>query len=77
MALLRGDALAYIHAGGQYEWDSAAPVAIALAAGLNATRLDGEPLIYNRPEPYMPDLLISRPEWTGRLRDALADCGRT
>ncbi|WBO22055.1 3'(2'),5'-bisphosphate nucleotidase CysQ [Sphingomonas abietis] len=75
MALLRGDALGYIHAGGQYEWDSAAPVAIALAAGLNATRLDGQPLLYNQPDPYMPDLLISRPEWTERLRGALARCG--
>lgn len=71
MAVLRGDAVAYLHAGGQYEWDSAAPVAIALAAGLNATQLDGRPLIYNRAEPYMPDLLVSRPEWTDRLRDTL------
>lgn len=72
MAVLRGEAVAYLHAGGQHEWDSAAPVAIALAAGLDATRLDGQPLVYNRPESYMPDLLVSRPEWTARLRDALA-----
>lgn len=71
MAVLRGDAVAYLHAGGQYEWDSAAPVAIARAAGLDATKLDGTPLVYNRREPYMPDLLVSRPEWTGRLREAL------
>jgi 3'(2'), 5'-bisphosphate nucleotidase len=72
MAVLRGEAVAYVHDGGQHEWDSAAPVAIALAAGLDATRLDGRPLVYNRPESYMPDLLVSRPEWTARLRDALA-----
>ena len=73
MAVVRGDAVAYLHAGGQYEWDSAAPVAIARAAGLNATTLDGRPLVYNRPEPWMPDLLVSRPEWTGRLHDALSE----
>jgi 3'(2'), 5'-bisphosphate nucleotidase len=72
MAVLRGDAVAYLHAGGQHEWDSAAPVAIARAAGLDATQLDGSPLVYNRAEPYMPDLLISRPEWTDRLHDAMA-----
>jgi 3'(2'), 5'-bisphosphate nucleotidase len=71
MAVLRGQGIAYLHAGGQHEWDSAAPVAIALAAGLDATTLDGRPLIYNRAEPWMPDLLISRPEWTARVRDAL------
>jgi len=71
MAVLRGDAFAYLHAGGQYEWDSAAPVAIARAAGLDATTLDGRPLVYNQPEPWMPDLLVSRPEWTARVRDAL------
>lgn len=62
MAVLRGDADIYIHAGGQYEWDSCAPVAVALAAGLHASRLDGTPLRYNRPDPYLPDLLICRPE---------------
>jgi 3'(2'), 5'-bisphosphate nucleotidase len=71
MAVLRGDAIAYLHAGGQYEWDSAAPVAIAKAAGLNATTLDGRPLVYNQPESWMPDLLVSRPEWTERLHGAL------
>ncbi len=72
MAVLRGDAVAYLHSGGQYEWDSAAPVAIARAAGLDATTLDGRPLVYNRAEPWMPDLLVSRPEWTGRLQAALS-----
>lgn len=62
MAVVRGDADAYIHAGGQWEWDSAAPAGVLQAAGLHATRLDGSPLLYNRPDPYLPDLLMCRPE---------------
>ena len=61
-AVIRGEADAYVHSGGQYEWDSAAPVAVALAAGLHATRLDGSPLVYNQSDPYLPDLLICQPE---------------
>jgi 3'(2'), 5'-bisphosphate nucleotidase len=67
MAVLRGDADAYLHAGGQWEWDSAAPVGVALAAGLHATRIDGSPLIYNSEHPYLPDLLICRPELGSQL----------
>jgi 3'(2'), 5'-bisphosphate nucleotidase len=62
MAVVLGDAEVYAHAGGQYEWDSAAPVAVAAAAGLHVSRLDGSPLRYNRPSPWLPDLLICRPE---------------
>ena len=61
-AVWLGLADAYVHAGGQHEWDNAAPVAVALAAGLHASRLDGRPLEYNRPDPWSPDLLICRPE---------------
>ena len=61
-AVVRGEVDAYVHAGGQYQWDSAAPVAIALAAGLHASRLDGSPLLYNDPDPWLPDLLVCRPE---------------
>ena len=64
MAILRGEADVYPHSGGQYEWDSAAPVAVAMAAGLSCTRLDGSPLVYNREDPYLPDLLICRPAHT-------------
>ena len=71
MAVLRGDADAYIHAGGQWEWDSAAPAGVLQAAGLHATRLDGSPLRYNRPDPYLPDLLMCRPEIAGMLLDAM------
>lgn len=62
MAVVRGEADLYVHAGGQYEWDSCAPAAVALAAGLHASRLDGSPLRYNNADPYLPDLLICRPE---------------
>jgi 3'(2'), 5'-bisphosphate nucleotidase len=60
MAVVRGDADAYIHAGGQWEWDNAAPAGVVLAAGLHASRLDGSTMIYNRPDPYLPDLLMCR-----------------
>jgi 3'(2'), 5'-bisphosphate nucleotidase len=60
-----------VHAGGQYEWDSAAPVAVARAAGLHASRLDGGPLVYNRPDPYLPDLLVCRAELASTLLDAI------
>jgi len=61
-AVILGAVDAYVHAGGQHEWDSAAPTAVAVAAGLHASRLDGAPLEYNRPEPWLPDLLVCRPE---------------
>lgn len=62
MAVVLGDAEIYAHAGGQYEWDNAAPAAVALAAGLHASRLDGSPLVYNQRDPWLPDLLICRAE---------------
>lgn len=62
MAVVQGKADIYAHSGGQYEWDSAAPVAVAAAAGCHTSRLDGSPLIYNNADPYLPDLLICRPE---------------
>lgn len=71
MAVVRGDADAYIHAGGQWEWDSAAPAGVLQAAGLHATRLDGSPLLYNRPDPYLPDLLMCRPEIAGLLLETM------
>jgi 3'(2'), 5'-bisphosphate nucleotidase len=69
MAVVRGDVDAYIHAGGQWEWDSAAPAGVVQAAGLHASRLDGSPLIYNRHDPYLPDFLMCRME----LADALLE----
>jgi 3'(2'), 5'-bisphosphate nucleotidase len=62
MAVVTGEVDMYAHHGGQYEWDSAAPIGVAAAAGLHVSRLDGSPLVYNRPDPWLPDLLICRPE---------------
>ena len=62
MAVVRGEADVYLHSGGQYEWDSAAPVGVAAAAGLHTSRIDGSPLRYNQENPWLPDLLICRPE---------------
>lgn len=72
MAVLRGQAEVYLHAGGQYEWDSCAPVAVAVAAGLHASRADGSPLRYNAENPYLPDLLICRPDLTEAVLAARA-----
>lgn len=62
-AVVQGVADVYVHAGGQYEWDSAAPVAVARAAGLHTSRIDGTPLEYNRADPLLPDLVVCRPEY--------------
>ena len=62
MAVVRGEADGYLHDGGQWEWDSAAPVGVVEAAGLHASRIDGSPLRYNLEHPYLPDLLICRRE---------------
>jgi 3'(2'), 5'-bisphosphate nucleotidase len=72
LAVVRGAAEIYAHSGGQYEWDSAAPVAVALAHGLHASRLDGSPLVYNNADPYLPDLLIAHPDWAGPALEAVA-----
>ena len=71
MAVVRGEAEIYLHTGGQYEWDSCAPVAVARAHGLHVSRADGSPLVYNQPDTYMPDLLICRPEWAGPVLAAM------
>ena len=74
-AVIRGEAEIYVHAGGQYEWDSAAPVAVALATGLHASRLDGSPLRYSQPDPWLPDLVVCHPTLTDAVMDALAAAG--
>ncbi|WP_433792217.1 3'(2'),5'-bisphosphate nucleotidase CysQ [Actinoplanes sp. CA-252034] len=70
-AVINGEADAYVHAGGQYEWDSAAPVAVALATGLHASRVDGSPLVYNQADPKLPDLVVCRKDLAPRLLAAL------
>jgi len=71
MAVVRGEAEIYLHSGGQYEWDSCAPVAVAAAQGLHCSRIDGSPLRYNQQDTYLPDLLICRPEWAQRVLDVV------
>ncbi|HEX2142900.1 MAG TPA: 3'(2'),5'-bisphosphate nucleotidase CysQ [Glycomyces sp.] len=71
MAVVAGTVDAYVHAGGQFEWDSAAPVAVALASGWHATRIDGSPLRYNNADPYLPDLLVCRPDLAGPALEAI------
>jgi 3'(2'), 5'-bisphosphate nucleotidase len=72
MAIVRGEADIYLHSGGQYEWDSCAPVAVALAHGLHCSRIDGSPLIYNQADVYMPDLLICRKQHAQMVLDEVA-----
>jgi 3'(2'), 5'-bisphosphate nucleotidase len=71
VAVARGEVDAYVHSGGQYQWDSAAPVAVARAAGLVTCRLDGSPLVYNDPDPYLPDLVVCRAELADHILDAI------
>ncbi|MEY2432254.1 MAG: 3(2), 5-bisphosphate nucleotidase [Acidimicrobiaceae bacterium] len=71
MAVVLGEADVYAHAGGQYEWDNCAPAAVAAAAGLHASRIDGRPLVYNQPDPWLPDLLICRPEYVEAAINAI------
>ncbi|WP_082358114.1 MULTISPECIES: 3'(2'),5'-bisphosphate nucleotidase CysQ [Arthrobacter] len=77
-AVVDGQVDAYLHAGGQYEWDSAAPVFAAQSAGLHASRIDGSALTYNEPVPYLPDLLICRvadsPLLLGAIKNATVNC---
>ena len=67
MAIVRGEAEIYLHTGGQYEWDSCAPAAVAAAYGLHVSRIDGSAMVYNQADVYMPDLLICRPEWADKV----------
>ena len=74
-AVILGEAEIYVHAGGQYEWDSAAPVAVALASGLHASRVDGSPLRYGLPDPWLPDLVVCHPSLAGPALAVLAGRG--
>ncbi|MGH3497045.1 MAG: 3'(2'),5'-bisphosphate nucleotidase CysQ [Nocardioidaceae bacterium] len=75
ISVVRDVSDAYVHAGGQYEWDSAAPVAVARAAGLHTSRVDGSPLTYNHADPLLPDLIVCRPELAGAILDFLDTTG--
>ena len=71
MAVVLGEADVYVHDGGMYQWDSAAPAAVAMAAGLHASRIDGSPLVYNQRDPWLPDFLICRPELADAVLGAI------
>jgi 3'(2'), 5'-bisphosphate nucleotidase len=71
MAVVRGEADIYLHSGGQFEWDNCAPIAVAQAAGLHCSRIDGSPMRYNNADPYLPDLLICRPELVDGIMEIL------
>jgi 3'(2'), 5'-bisphosphate nucleotidase len=70
-AVIQGRAEVYVHAGGQYEWDSAAPVAVARAAGLHTSRIDGSPLRYNQSDPLLPDVVVCQPQFADAVLAAL------
>ena len=73
MAVVLGEADIYLHSGGQYVWDNCAPAAVALAAGLHVSRLDGSPLVYNCADTWLPDLLICAKPLAGRVLELVAD----
>jgi 3'(2'), 5'-bisphosphate nucleotidase len=60
-AVINGEADAYLHGGGFYEWDTAAPVAVAHQAGFHASRIDGAELVYNQADLLLPDILVCHP----------------
>ena len=76
MAIIDGDVDAYLHAGGQWEWDSAAPAGVIMAAGMHASRLNGSPLRYNQLDPYLPDFVMCRAEVEPILLGAIHDAWR-
>jgi 3'(2'), 5'-bisphosphate nucleotidase len=75
MSVVRDVSDAYVHAGGQYEWDSAAPVVVARAAGLFTSRVDGSPLVYNQDDVLLPDLIVCRPELSRQILDFVREHG--
>ena len=77
MSVVNGETDIYVHDGGMYQWDSAAPVAVALAAGLHASRIDGSPLVYNHRDPWLPDLIVCRPEWAEPVLDGAVELKAT
>ncbi len=71
MSVVLGETDIYVHDGGMYQWDSAAPAAVALAAGLHVSRIDGSPMVFNARDPWLPDFLVCRQEWSRPVLDAL------
>ena len=75
LAVVRGEVDAYVHGGGQWEWDVAAPAGVAMHAGLHVSRIDGSPMTFNEPEPKLPDQVVCRPELADPILRAIADAG--
>lgn len=75
MAVVRGEADIYLHSGGQYEWDSCAPAAVALAHGLHASRIDGSALLYNQPGAWLPDIVICHKHIAPQILALLKESG--
>jgi 3'(2'), 5'-bisphosphate nucleotidase len=73
MSVVNGETDIYVHDGGMYQWDSAAPAAVALAAGLHVSRIDGSPIVYNGRDPWLPDFIVCRQEWAQPVLSALWD----
>jgi 3'(2'), 5'-bisphosphate nucleotidase len=71
MSVVMGETDIYVHDGGMYQWDSAAPAGVALAAGLHVSRLDGSPIVYNARDPWLPDFIVCRPELADPVLRAL------
>jgi len=71
MAIVMGEADIYVHDGGMYQWDSAAPAAVAEAAGLHVSRIDGTPLVYNQESLWLPDFVVCRPEFADAVLAAV------
>ena len=76
MAVVVGEADIYVHEGGMYQWDSAAPAAVALAAGLHVSRIDGSPMVFNDRDPWLPDFLVCRKELADDVLQALRGARR-
>ena len=76
MAVVLGEADIYVHDGGMYQWDSAAPAAVALAAGLHVSRIDGSPIVYNDRDPWLPDFIVCRPECADAVHRPSGTAGR-
>ncbi|MFZ9778593.1 MAG: inositol monophosphatase family protein, partial [Ilumatobacteraceae bacterium] len=76
MAVVLGNVDVYLHAGGQYQWDSAAPIAVARAAGLHTSRIDGSPLVYNERDTWLPDLLVCQPHLADDILQAVRNFTR-
>lgn len=71
MSVVMNEADIYIHDGGMYQWDSAAPAVVAQAAGLHVSRVDGSPLVYNESDAWLPDFVVCRKEYAGPVMEAL------